>query len=238
MPARIRLQRYGKKGKPFYHIVIADGRAPRDGKFIENIGTYNPLTIPATIELDIDKSVQWLKNGATPSDTAKAILSYKGVLYKYHLQKGVAKGALTQEQAEAKFNTWLADKEERINNKIKAKELAHKEAKKKALNKEIEVSEAREKEYMAKLAKLAEKEAKEQAKQEPEVIAETLSAAEITEAPINNEPVAEIAEEVKAPAIEDITPLATDEVKTDVSVELPAEASDEVKPETTEEKPE
>jgi len=159
MPARIRLQRYGKKGKPFYHIVIADGRAPRDGKYIENIGTYNPLTTPATIDLNIDKAIQWLKNGATPSDTAKAILAYKGVLYKYHLQKGVAKGALTPEQAEAKFNAWLTEKEEKIAIKIKSKELAKKESKKKAINQEKEVNEAREKQQMAKMAKLAQKEA-------------------------------------------------------------------------------
>ncbi|OQA00114.1 MAG: 30S ribosomal protein S16 [Bacteroidetes bacterium ADurb.Bin408] len=171
MPARIRLQRYGKKGKPFYHIVIADGRAPRDGKFIEQIGTYNPLTIPATINLDIDKSIKWLKNGATPSDTAKAILSYKGVFYKYHLEKGVMKGALTPEQAEAKFNAWLSEKADKIASKIKARELAKKDAKKKALSRETEVNEAREKEQMAKLAKLADKEASEKAAEEP--VAET-----------------------------------------------------------------
>jgi small subunit ribosomal protein S16 len=91
MPARIRLQRFGKKGKPFYHIVIADGRAPRDGRFIEKIGTYNPITNPAEINIDFDKAVTWLQNGAQPSDTVRAILSYKGVLFKAHLQKGVKK---------------------------------------------------------------------------------------------------------------------------------------------------
>ena len=184
MPARIRLQRYGKKGKPFYHIVIADGRAPRDGKYIENIGTYDPLSTPATINLDFEKAMQWLKNGATPSDTVKAILSYKGVMYKYHLMKGVAKGALTPEQAEAKYNAWSIEKEERIANKIKAKELSKKDAKKKAISKEIEVSEAREKEQMAKLAKLAEKEAKKEAHEEAqEEIIEAEAAPEVTETP-------------------------------------------------------
>ena len=180
MPARIRLQRYGKKGKPFYHIVIADGRAPRDGKYIENIGTYNPLTTPATIVLNFDKAIQWLKNGATPSDTVKAILSYNGVLYKYHLLKGVAKNALTTEQAEAKFNIWIAEKEERIQNKIKAKELALKDAKKKAFNKEIEVNQARENDQIAKIAKLAEKEAKAASKEVEEIapeVVETIEAA-------------------------------------------------------------
>jgi len=183
MPARIRLQRYGKKGKPFYHIVIADGRAPRDGKYIENIGTYNPLTTPATIILDIDKAMQWLKNGAAPSDTVKAILSYKGVLYKYHLLKGVAKGALTAEQAEAKFNAWSTEKEERIVSKIKAKEISKKDAKKKAISKEIEVNEAREKEQMAKLAKMAEKEARKEAQEEEVAEVEVPEAEALTEAP-------------------------------------------------------
>ena len=91
MPARIRLQRHGKKGMPFYHIVIADGRAPRDGKFIERIGTYNPLAIPAEINIDFDKALAWLNKGAQPSDTAKAILMYKGVLYKNHLIKRCCK---------------------------------------------------------------------------------------------------------------------------------------------------
>ena len=117
MPARIRLQRHGKKNQPFYHIVVADGRVPRDGKFIEKLGTYNPLTNPATIVLDVDKAVQWLKNGAQPSETCRRILSYKGVLLKRHLQIGVEKGAISQEQADVKFNEWLQAKEAKINSK-------------------------------------------------------------------------------------------------------------------------
>ncbi len=117
MPAKIRLQRHGKKGKAYFHIVIADGRAPRDGKFIENIGTYNPTTNPATIDLNTEKALQWLQNGAQPTDTCKAILSYKGVMYKNHLQKGVSKGALTQELADAKFEKWLTEKEAKISGK-------------------------------------------------------------------------------------------------------------------------
>ena len=92
MPARIRLQRHGKKNQPFYHIVVADGRAPRDGKFIEKLGTYNPLTNPATIDLNFDRAVEWVKNGAQPSDTVRRILSYKGVLLRRHLQIGLARG--------------------------------------------------------------------------------------------------------------------------------------------------
>ena len=108
MPVRIRLQRHGKKGKPFFWIVAADARAKRDGKFLEKIGTYNPNTNPATIDLNVDQAVQWLNNGAQPSETAKRLLSYKGALLKHHLLGGVAKGALTQEQAEAKFEAWVS----------------------------------------------------------------------------------------------------------------------------------
>lgn len=117
MPAKLRLQRYGKKGYAFYHIVVADSRAPRDGKYIEKLGVYNPNTNPATIELDADKALNWLQNGAQPTDTMRAILSYKGVLYKRHLNEGVKKGALTQEMADAKFEKWLSDKNAKIDTK-------------------------------------------------------------------------------------------------------------------------
>ena len=116
MPARIRLQRHGKKNQPFYHIVVADGRAPRDGRFIEKLGTYNPMTNPATIELNFDSAVNWVKNGAQPTDTVRRILSYKGVLLRRHLQIGVEKGAISQETADVRFNEWLQAKEAKINN--------------------------------------------------------------------------------------------------------------------------
>ena len=117
MATKIRLQRHGKKGKAFYHIVVADARSPRDGKFIERLGSYNPNTNPATIELNFDKAVDWVGSGATPTDTVKSILSYKGVLYKNHLNGGITKGALTTEQADAKFATWLEGKEGKIQSK-------------------------------------------------------------------------------------------------------------------------
>ncbi|MBK8444805.1 MAG: 30S ribosomal protein S16 [Sphingobacteriales bacterium] len=110
MPVKLRLQRHGRKRKPFYHIVAADARSPRDGAFIERVGYYNPNTQPATIELDVDAALRWLQNGAQPTDTVQAILSYTGVLYKKHLQRGVSKGALTQEQADANFSKFIADK--------------------------------------------------------------------------------------------------------------------------------
>ena len=143
MPARIRLQRHGKKNQPFYHIVVADGRAPRDGKFIEKIGTYNPMTNPAQIVLDIDSAVQWLKNGAQPSDTAKRILSYKGVLLKRHLQRGVEKGAISQEQADVKFNQWLQEKENKIANKRSALENEARSNRKARLEAEQKANEAK-----------------------------------------------------------------------------------------------
>ncbi|MEO8147285.1 MAG: 30S ribosomal protein S16 [Bacteroidia bacterium] len=117
MPAKLRLQRFGKKGYAYYHIVVADGRAPRDGKFIEKIGSYNPNTNPATIELNTDKAVAWLNKGAQPTDTMRAILSYKGVLYKKHLEEGVKKGALTQEQSDEKFAAWNQQKASKVDSK-------------------------------------------------------------------------------------------------------------------------
>jgi len=117
MATKIRLQRHGRKKRAFFHIVVADSRAPRDGRFIEKIGTYNPITNPATININLEKAVQWMANGAQPSDTARAILSYKGVLYKHHLQVGVRKGAITQEQADAKFAEWMTSKDARISEK-------------------------------------------------------------------------------------------------------------------------
>jgi len=114
MPAKIRLQRQGRKRYAFYHIVIADSRAPRDGRNIDRIGSYNPNTNPATIDLDFDKALTWLTNGAQPTDTVRAILSYKGVMYKKHLLGGVAKGAFTAEEAEVKFEAWVAEKAKKV----------------------------------------------------------------------------------------------------------------------------
>ncbi|MES2680546.1 MAG: 30S ribosomal protein S16 [Bacteroidota bacterium] len=117
MAVKIRLQRHGKKDSAFYHLVVADGRAPRDGKFIEKLGVYNPNSDPATIDIDFDSTLNWLMKGAQPTDTCRAILSYKGVLMKKHLLEGVKKGALTDAQVEQKFNKWLADKEGKIGGK-------------------------------------------------------------------------------------------------------------------------
>ncbi len=117
MAVKIRLQRHGKKDSAFYHLVVADGRAPRDGKFIEKLGVYNPNTNPATIDVNFDSTLNWLMKGAQPTDTCRAILSYKGILMKKHLLEGVKKGALTEEQVEQKFNKWLDEKAGKIGGK-------------------------------------------------------------------------------------------------------------------------
>jgi len=110
MPVKLRLQRHGKKGKPFYWIVAADARSKRDGKYLEKVGIYNPTTNPATVELNVDAAVKWLQNGAQPTATAKNLLSQKGALLKNHLLGGVTKGALTEEQAEEKFQAWVSER--------------------------------------------------------------------------------------------------------------------------------
>ncbi len=114
MPVKIRLARRGRKKSPFYHIVVADARSPRDGKFIENIGSYNPMTSPATIELDQDKAIEWLAKGAQPTETARAILRFRGVWYKKHLMRGVSKGAFSSEKAEEMWGEWIAAKDAKI----------------------------------------------------------------------------------------------------------------------------
>ncbi len=143
MPVKIRLQRHGKKGKPFYWIVAADSRSKRDGKFLEKLGIYNPNTNPATIELNVDNSVQWLQNGAQPTDTARAILSYRGVLLKHHLLGGLRKGALTEEQVEEKFNAWVEEKAKSVAAKVSGLDKVKADARAAALKAEKEVSEKR-----------------------------------------------------------------------------------------------
>ncbi len=143
MPVKIRLQRRGKKGKPYFWIIAADSRSPRDGKYLEKIGFYNPTTNPAQIDLNVDKAVEWLQNGAQPTDTARAILSYKGALMKNHLAGGVRKGALTEEQAETKFNEWLDSKKGSIDHKKATLSDAQQKVKAEALAAEKAVNEKR-----------------------------------------------------------------------------------------------
>ena len=152
MPVKLRLQRHGKKGKPFYWIVAADARSKRDGKYLEKIGTYNPNTNPALIDLDVDSAVKWLQNGAQPTDTAKNLLSYKGALLKNHLAGGIKKGALTQEQADAKFEAWVTEKENAIVAKKDGLSKEAAEIRAKALQAEKDVNAKREADAAAVVA--------------------------------------------------------------------------------------
>ena len=195
MATKIRLQRHGRKGRPIYTIVAADSRAKRDGKFIENLGQYNPNTNPATIDLDFDRALDWIMKGAEPSDTARAILKYKGVMMKKHLLLGVTKGALTAEQAEERFESWSTDKSDRIDAKIENLNNSAKSAKDQRLKAEAAVSEARAAAIAAKNA--PEPEAVEEAPT-AEVATEEAPAAEVT---TEEAPAAEVAAE-DAPAAE------------------------------------
>ncbi|HKK10997.1 MAG TPA: 30S ribosomal protein S16 [Bacteroidales bacterium] len=198
MPAKIRLQRRGKKKRAFYHIVIADGRAPRDGRYIERLGTYNPVTKPATIDLDFDRALEWLQKGAQPTNTVRAILSYKGVMMKNHLQKGVNKGALTQEQADAKFKKWLEEKEAKIENAASVAKNETLEDKKARLAKEKEVNDLRAQELRKRREEEEEKLRVEKAKdEEPEegdkevATEEEAPEAKVEEKPVEKKPTEE-----------------------------------------------
>ena len=190
MPAKIRLQRHGKKGQPFYHIVVADSRSPRDGKFIEKLGTYNPLTNPAQINIKFDRALYWYSVGAQPTDTARSLLSKTGVMMKYHLMRGVQKGAMTEEQAEVKFQNWMKEKEAKVANIAKTVEEKARGEKKTRLDAEKQVNEARAAELAKK--KLAEIEAKRAEEAAAKAAAEAEAAAE--EAPAEEAPAAEAAE--------------------------------------------
>ncbi|PIQ47873.1 MAG: 30S ribosomal protein S16 [Cytophagales bacterium CG12_big_fil_rev_8_21_14_0_65_40_12] len=183
MAVKIRLARRGRKKQAIYDVVIADVRAPRDGRFIEKIGIYNPNTNPATINIDNEKAFQWVMNGAQPTDTVKAMLSYRGILMRKHLQIGVIKGAITQEDADKKFAAWLAEKESKITGKVEKLATAKGDAKKAKLEAEAKVNAARAEALAAKKAELE----------------------------AANAPVAEVVEEVEAPEAVEETP-AVEEV--------------------------
>lgn len=195
MSTKIRLARHGRKGRPFYHVVIADSRAPRDGRFIEKVGTYDPNTNPATINLNFDRALYWMMTGAQPTDTAKRILSYKGVLMKKHLLEGVRKGAFDEATAEAKFEAWMKGKEAKVQEKISKLAEAGKVAANARLEAEAKIRAAKE-EIVAK--KRAEAEAAAAAKKAEEEAAAAPAAEEAEAAAGETAPVAEEA----APAAE------------------------------------
>ena len=223
MPTKMRLQRHGKKGRPFYHIVIADGRAPRDGKFIEKIGTYNPVSRPAEIDLDFDKAYNWYVKGAEPTPTVKNILSSEGILHYNHLMKGVAKGAFTKEVAEVRFNEWKASKESKLTSAERALEQEERADVKKRLEAEVKVNEAR----AAEIAKKRQQEAEAAAGKTEEAAAEEVAAEEA----VAEEPVAEVAAEepvAEVVAEEPVAEVATEEPVAEVVAEEPvAEAPKE-----------
>ncbi len=222
MPAKIRLSRHGRKRSAFYHIIVADSRAPRDGRYIERIGSYNPNTNPATIDLDFDSALTWLQKGAQPTDTARSILSYEGVMYMNHLMKGVAKGALTEEQAKAKFETWKTEKTSKIQAKVDSLANAKSSDKKSRLDAETKVNETR---------------AEAIAKRRSDLIAEEEAANKVEE-PVaeTTKEVAEVKEEVVAEVKEEVAEVK--EEKTEVKEEKKEVVKEEPKAEVKEEKKE
>lgn len=216
MATRIRLQRHGKKGKAFFHLVVADSRAKRDGKFIEKLGVYNPNTNPATIDINFDKTLSWVQTGAELTDTARAILSYKGVLYKNHLLNGVTKGALTEADVEKKFSAWLAEKDAKINAKVEGLSKGAAQAKADALKAEEAAKVAKAAAIEAKntpAVEEVESAAADEAEATEEVAAEETAteeapAAEATETPAEEAPAADeapAAETTEAPEAEEGT---------------------------------
>ena len=185
MATRIRLQRRGKKNQPFYHVVIADGRAPRDGRFIEDLGTYNPLTNPATIKINFDRALYWVEAGAAPSDTVRSILKNEGVYLMKHLRGGIAKGALSEADAQRKFEAWKQEKASKINNIIREESDKARNIKKERLAAETKVKEAMSAKIAAKAAEIAAAAAK--AAEEAAEAAAAEEAAATEEAPATEE---------------------------------------------------
>ena len=208
MATKIRLQRHGRKARPIFKIVVADERAKRDGKFIEKLGVYNPNTNPATIDLNFDSAVEWMMKGAQPTDTARAILSYKGVMMKKHLLGGVAKGAFSEEEAEKRFEAWLADKEGKIQAKRDGLSKAAQDKAAAQLAAEKEANEKRAQELAAANSELAEEVATEEATEE------TVEAEASEEAPVE-------ATTEEAVAAQE-APAETEEPKAEATEEAPA----------------
>ena len=243
MATRIRLARHGRRKQAFYHIVVADQKAPRNGRYIEKLGTYNPNTNPATIELDFDGAVNWLLKGAQPSDTVRAMLSYKGVMMKKHLMAGVAKGAFTEEEAEKRFTAWMEEKENKVADKKSGLEKAGIAAEKAALAAEKAKSDERAAALALKNAPVVEEVV---AEETTEVVAEdTTATEEVVEKVVAEEPKAEVATE-ESTATEEVTEVtkaeetkeeapATEEVVEDPKAEVATEESPATEEEKTEE---
>ena len=226
MSVKIRLARRGRKKQAIYDVVVADARAPRDGRFIEKLGTYNPNTNPASININNERALTWLLNGAQPTDTVKAMLSYRGVMLKKHLQIGVLKGAISQEQADAKFNAWVSEKDTKIEGKKDQLAAAKADARKAALAAETAKNQARidaikAREAAAVVAAEPAVEEETPVAEAPVVEEETAAAPEV-EATSAEEPVVEAAEEVEAPAAEETAPAVEAAAEDTTSSDAPA----------------
>jgi small subunit ribosomal protein S16 len=239
MPVRIRLQRHGKKGKPFYWVVAADSRSPRDGRYLEKLGVYNPNTNPATVDINIDASVKWLDNGAQPSDTARTLLSYRGVMLKHHLNGGVRKGAFSAEEAEKKFEAWLEEKQVKIQAKVEGLSADEAKAKAAAFAAEKAVNEKRIAEAAAAEAPAEEEVAEEAAAEEAPAAEATPEVEAATEEAAAEEATPEVeAAAEEAPAEVEAAPEAAAEEEAPAEVEAAPEAAAEEAPAEVEAAPE
>lgn len=245
MPTKIRLQRHGKKKYAYFHVVIADSRAPRDGKFIEKLGTYNPNTNPANIDIDFDRTLNWVKKGAQPTDTVRALLSYKGIIYKNHLDKGVLKGAFTQEEADKRFEAWLEEKEAKVSSKKEKISSSIDEERKKRLAAEKEMDDKRAASIATKNSNLAEEVqvgAAETESEAPQAEQAETQATEEVAAEVTPNTTEESVEETKETTAEEVEEKqeASNEETADTEVveekeENKVEAVEDVKEEATEE---
>ena len=233
MATRIRLQRHGRKSRPIFHIVVADSRAKRDGRFIEALGIYNPNTNPATIDINFERALEWMMTGAEPSDTARAILSHKGILMKKHLLEGVKKGALTLEQVEERFEKWLNEKQALVDNKVTSLMSSAQKTKADRLKAETESNAKKAGAIAAKLALMssaaletaeAAEAAEANAEEAPEASAETAPEVAAEAAP-------EVAEEVATEAAAEAAPEVAEEVATEAAAEAAPEVAEEAAPE-------
>ena len=232
MATRIRLQRHGRKSRPIFHIVVADSRAKRDGRFIEALGIYNPNTNPATIDINFERALEWMMTGAEPSDTARAILSHKGILMKKHLLEGVKKGALTLEQVEERFEKWLNEKQALVDNKVTSLMSSAQKTKADRLKAETESNAKKAGAIAAKLALMssaaletaeAAAAAEANAEEAPEASAETAPEVAAEAAP-------EVAEEVATEAAAEAAPEVAEEAAPEVAAEAAPEVAEEAAP--------
>ena len=222
MPVKLRLQRHGKKGKPFYWMVAADSRSKRDGRYLEKIGTYNPNTNPATVNIDIERAISWLEKGAQPTDTARTLLSYKGAMFKHHLNGGVRKGAFTQEEADKRYDKWIEEKTAKIN--LKKEDLSKHEAELKA--KRLKAEKATSEKRIADAAEAA-------LAAEQEAAQESATEENPIESPVEETPAEAVVEETPIESAVEETPVeaAAEEIPTEAAVEeTPTETAVEETP--------